>query len=206
MRSLLRHIATLLACYRIMYRNVFILFSTWLFFFSWVPNKYLYAQVIMVALESEQRESLIKSAYILNFTKYVTWPEEYVTNTSDSQRLCMISNENFVAIVKKMASGKTFQGKRLDVVTEQDPTKCKQCSLIYIQSLDSSFVEASLKSFPQQGVLTIGESEHFLESGGMIRIFIVNNTVQFEVNIRAMEAAGFLVSSNMLRVAWRTVK
>ncbi len=182
-----------------------------LLLFTGFSSGYAYAQftdvqIVKVVADSEQREALIKSAYILNFTRYITWPSESAEQPSSGLRLCMISDEYFAGVVRKMAGSRTDQSGRLEVVTGKTLHDCGHYDLVYLQSPDPAHSEDIIKSVKGRGVLTIGESEHFLESGGMIRIIVVKNTVQFEVNVRAVEESGLIISSNMLRVAWRTVK
>jgi hypothetical protein len=50
-------------------------------------------------------------------------------------------------------------------------------------------------------VLTVGESDWFIDSGGMIRLFLEGGKVRFEVNAGAAEQAQLKVSSQLLKLA-----
>jgi hypothetical protein len=50
-------------------------------------------------------------------------------------------------------------------------------------------------------VLTVGESEGFLERGGMINFVVKGKNVRLEINLVAAEAAGLKISSRLLAIA-----
>jgi hypothetical protein len=55
------------------------------------------------------------------------------------------------------------------------------------------------------GALVVGESEDFLEQGGMINFHLQGGKVRFEVNLKAAEDEGLKVSSKLLRLATRVL-
>ena len=50
-------------------------------------------------------------------------------------------------------------------------------------------------------MLTVGESEHFVEQGGMIGFFLEDNKVRFEINLTAAEHAKLKISARLLSLA-----
>jgi hypothetical protein len=55
-------------------------------------------------------------------------------------------------------------------------------------------------------VLTVGESDSFLDQGGAINLFKKDGKVRFEVNLNAAQAARLQVNSRVLALADRVVK
>ena len=50
-------------------------------------------------------------------------------------------------------------------------------------------------------VLTVGETDNFLDEGGSINLFLRQGTIRFGVNLDSTERAGLKVSSRMLNLA-----
>jgi hypothetical protein len=50
-------------------------------------------------------------------------------------------------------------------------------------------------------VLTVGESEDFVQAGGMIGFFLEDNKVRFEINLNATERAKLKISARLLALA-----
>ncbi len=59
----------------------------------------------------------------------------------------------------------------------------------------------NLSALKGKSVLTIGESEEFLEAGRIVRFRIVDERITFEINISAAEDAGLTLSSRLLHLA-----
>jgi hypothetical protein len=55
-------------------------------------------------------------------------------------------------------------------------------------------------------VLTVGDMNGFLESGGVINLIMENNKVHFEINISAAKRAGIAIRSQLLKLAKRVIK
>jgi hypothetical protein len=49
--------------------------------------------------------------------------------------------------------------------------------------------------------MTVGESDGFLEQGGMIRLDVEEGKIRFAINLDASEQAGLKISSRMLLLA-----
>jgi len=47
----------------------------------------------------------------------------------------------------------------------------------------------------------VGESEHFVQEGGMIGFLLEENKIRFEVNLEAAERAKLKMSSRLLELA-----
>ena len=58
-----------------------------------------------------------------------------------------------------------------------------------------------LKKFRETPLLTVAESESFTKSGGVIRLFVEQNKVLFEVNTDAAARAKLKLSSKLLSLA-----
>jgi len=61
----------------------------------------------------------------------------------------------------------------------------------------------ALKGSP---ILTIGESDGFLESGGIINFLMEDEKVRFEINNTAAKQARLKIRSKLLRLAQRVIE
>ena len=50
-------------------------------------------------------------------------------------------------------------------------------------------------------MLTVGDADNFVDSGGIIGFFTENGKIKFQVNLPAAKSANLLISSKLLRVA-----
>jgi hypothetical protein len=85
----------------------------------------------------------------------------------------------------------------------------KSCHLLMFCSDDSVRVEASgeiIKALKDSPVLTVGEMDGFLESGGIINFLMEDKKVRFEINAVAVKRSKLKISSKLLRLAKRVVE
>ena len=79
------------------------------------------------------------------------------------------------------------------------------CQVMVFGQEEKKYTNKVLNQVSKTSILTVGESEKFLEMGGHINFLIINNTVQFEINQKAIEAAGLSISSKVLRLANKVI-
>ena len=150
----------------------------------------------------------VKAAFLYNFLLFADWPESVFSSPEESIVIGILGEDSFGDVFKPV-EGKPVNGKRLDIrrfKEEASLEALKQCHLLFLNpSLQTDMVKLieSLKDFP---VLTVSEQKAFLESGGMIRLFVLNNQVKFEVNQWAAKHAGIHLRSRLLRLASRVVQ
>ena len=65
----------------------------------------------------------------------------------------------------------------------------------------AGFRGAMLKASEQRAILTVGETDVFLASGGIVTLKVINNLVRFEVDAGAAQRAGLRMSSQLLGLA-----
>ena len=63
--------------------------------------------------------------------------------------------------------------------------------------LDTSALLAQI----QGAVLTVGETPRFLRDGGMVRMFVEDQRMRFEINRRQTDLAGLKISAQLLSLA-----
>lgn len=141
-------------------------------------------------------EYQVKAAYLLNFTKFIEWPPTAFGDAETPFTICIAGNDPFGAVIDQVIEGETVSGRKIVVrrLETQSPTPCH---IVYGSRV--------LTAPAQAGVLTVGEGETFVKSGGIIGFTVENRRVRFDINQRAAQRAGILLSSKLLSVA-RTVE
>ncbi len=64
----------------------------------------------------------------------------------------------------------------------------------------------ALKAFVAAGALTVGDSDDFIRTGGMVGLITVENKIRFEVNLATCRRAGLRISASLLRLAKTVVE
>jgi hypothetical protein len=150
--------------------------------------------------EDSELEYRVKAAFLLNFTKFVTWPDNPSDNADKSIIVCVLGNNPFGKALDSI-QGKEVSGRPIKIIYETDPKSLPYCHVIFISANLGDSASEILRKLSALHVLTVGESKGFAKSGGMIDFINVDNKIRFEINPSAVEAASLKMSSQLLKLA-----
>jgi hypothetical protein len=82
----------------------------------------------------------------------------------------------------------------------------KKCHLLFICPSEKKNTKEIIDLVQSNGVLTIADTQGFLEAGGIVNFVIEDNKVRFDINLTASEKAGLKIRSQLLRLAKKVLK
>jgi hypothetical protein len=141
-------------------------------------------------------EEMIKSAAVLSFLRYSDWPR----STGVSLTIGVLGRPSFFQVLHSDLDGKTVNGRTVRVVELKPNPDPHCCQIIYFGVKTSAELKQALTSAHSANVMTIGESEHFIDQGGAINLFIIDDRIGFEASLDALDHCGISIGSNLLRL------
>jgi hypothetical protein len=139
----------------------------------------------------------VKGAFIYNFVQFVDWPDKAFARDDDPIVIGVLENEPMEAAIKAAVDGKTVKGRKLEV-RRFAADAVGACQVLYLGGGSRGDL---VKAQAGKPVLTIGDAENFTDSGGMIRFYVEERKVRFEINQAASERAGLQISAKLLKLA-----
>jgi len=152
------------------------------------------------AESTQNKEYLIKAAFLYNFIKFVDWPSESFKNEADPIKLYILGDDPFGEALETIGD-KTVKGRRLVVKRVQRVEEIEGTHLLFISSSEKGRVKQILQSLRDSPVLTISEMERFGQMGGIINFITVEDKVRFEINPEQAEQNKLKISSQLLKLA-----
>jgi hypothetical protein len=146
-------------------------------------------------------ESEVKAAVLYNFTKFVEWPAEAFASTNAPIRLAIFGDDDFANQLRSLLSDKKAHGRSFEVRTITNPQEAKNCQVVFVAGSENRRVAQVLEATKKAAVLTVGESDQFIEQGGMISLFFEDAQPAFDVNPEPAEKVKLQISSKLLRLA-----
>lgn len=153
-----------------------------------------------LAQSAERPEYQVKSAYLVNFLLYATWPPETLA-PEDELRLCILGDNPLGDFLDEVTRGRNVQGHAIRVIQVDRVVEADRCHAAFIAARNRIPAAVWLDRLKGRAVLSIGEGEEFRRAEGMITLTVEEHTVRFEVNLRALREAGLDLSSRVLRLA-----
>ena len=197
-------------------------------------RRYIFAVLILVLLagaiaprsragSEPSQEYKVKAAFLYNFLKFVDWPKEAMPDGNEPITIGIIGKDPFgqafepvkdkdakdkkvvvkrfksIADLKKLGeSGKDELDRQIEAV--------KKCHLLFVCSSEKEYLKDIVNAVKNRPVLTVGDTEEFLQSGGIISFVMEDQKVRFEVNLTAAEHAKLKIRSQLLRLAKRVIE
>ena len=149
-------------------------------------------------------EYQVKAAYVLNFLKFVEWPGDSNADIHERWIIGIVGENPFGDELTQIITGKTVQGHELGVRQFQPGEDFRVCQVLFISASEKKRLPTILAALNGLSVLTVGDMDHFIESGGTIQFVMEEKRVRFAIDIRASSRARLKVSSKLLSLA-RTV-
>ena len=156
--------------------------------------------------QSSSLEYQVKTSFIYNFLLFTEWPH---VNSSIEQdiflNLCIVGKGAYGTALDALNNQK-IGSKIIKLKSLSDSSNISSiCHAIIFSSFSNDKAITVLKRISDSSVLTIGETDGFLEIGGQIQFVIINDSIKFEINQKAVETVGLTISSKVLRLANRVI-
>jgi len=175
------------------------------------------------AVDSTDKEYQVKAAFLYNFIKFVDWPEEKLADVNEPIIIGIIGKDSFSDIFEaledkkiknKMVIVQKFKGfeelkkdgQHAQAELEAQIQRIRKCHLLFVCSSETNSEKDIINSVRGHNVLTVGEREDFMESGGIINFVVEEKKVRFEVNLDACEKEKLKISSQLLKLAKKVIK
>jgi hypothetical protein len=151
--------------------------------------------------EASMTEYQVKALFLLNFTKYVDWPPAAFAGTNAPIVIGLYGEDKFGDALTKAVEGKTISGRRIviqPIEKDGDPGKCQ---MLFISDSEKNHLGEILDKTKALPVLTVGETDQFMERGGIINFVKKEGKIRLEINLAAARQAKLEISSKILGVA-----
>ena len=143
----------------------------------------------------------IKAAFLYNFAKFVDWPAQSFPTSSDPIAVCVLGQNPFGPALEEAVRGKTVNYRPLALRKVSDAQQARQCHILFVSSSERKRLGALLGELKGASVLTVGETEEFIPSGGVVNLKCDGERVRFEIDPEAATRAGLHISSKLLSLA-----
>jgi hypothetical protein len=167
-----------------------------------VLASFLLALVAPVQAQGQAAEEHeVKAAFLYNFTKFVEWPRGAFPDDGAPVVVGVFGPDPFGPTLDEIVAGKRA-GERPLVIRRLDSSDgLAACHVLFVSSAKAAELVRLLPSLAHRPILTVGETDGFCETGGIVQFVMVQRKVRFRINTTAAERAGLKISSRLLDLA-----
>lgn len=145
-------------------------------------------------------EQRVKAAFLFNFAKFTSWPGEKLAGGDAAIQFCVPEGDALIPALEEALSGKTIDTHPLVLRQVSRAETYRSCHVAYLGAQESEHLPPLLGTLAGSGVLTVYEGAG-AERNGVVRFYLEDRKVRFEINEAAAERERLQLSSRLLGVA-----
>jgi hypothetical protein len=153
--------------------------------------------------QDQPTEYQIKAAFLFNFAKFVDWPPESFPTTNSPIIIGVVGKNVFGNDLENVIRDKTVNNRRFQFVAVKSAAEATNCHILFISPSEKDNLKKIVDSLHNASVLTVSETDQFLQAGGMINFMIEDKKIRFQISDEAARKAGLRISSKLLSLAAR---
>ncbi len=147
------------------------------------------------------QEYEVKAVFLFNFTNFIRWPENVLSSTS-TIKLCLVGEDSFEGTLDSVVSNERNTKHPVIVQKTSFPRDdLSSCHILFVSRSEQDNYSKIFASLAQKPVLTVGETDDFLEQGGMIEFYLQERRVRLSIALPKLRSAQLNANANLLKVA-----
>lgn len=145
-------------------------------------------------------EYAIKAAYLYQFSSFIAWPPESVSDPATPFCICVLGSDPFGPLLDSLER-KTVQGRGVMIRRMPQLQEPAGCHILFVSASEAMRMNGILETLGAQAVLTVGDIPGFAQAGGIIEFVHHQNNIRFTINLDSARRAGLKISSKLLSLA-----
>jgi hypothetical protein len=159
----------------------------------------------LFARADDNKEYLVKAAFIYNFVKFIQWPGDLAIGKKTNIDVCVVGDGPLLSTINVFKAASTAK-LSLSLVEEKNWRNApSHCHILFIGDSEEGNVAEIVAGLKGQPILTVSDIDHFAENGGMIGFTTSDNKIKLIVNTRSTAAAGMKVDAQLLEIALKVI-
>jgi len=163
---------------------------------------FLQLSVIPAHAEVQSAGALeIEAAFLVKFTAYVKWPAGTFSSPDAPVVIGIFGRDPFGSVIDTIARSYTTSGRHVEIRRYKDFSLLAISNMAFVVPSAMDRMNDILQAAHGKPVLLVGNSQEFLDKGGMINFVRIGKKIRFDINKENCDRAGLEISSKLLKVA-----
>ena len=146
------------------------------------------------------QEYQVKTAFLVNFARFISWPDGAFSPVRPDFALCIIGKNQFGSALAGLDE-KRIDGRRITIEHISTFQLAASCHMLYIESSEEKNYRANASFLAHKPLVTVSDISGFADIGGGIEFVSQGNKLSFIINRSAMTQNGIQVRAALLDLA-----
>lgn len=145
------------------------------------------------------KKDKLKAAYLLNFTRFIEWPNSTPDIKSAPIRICIEDSPKFLLFFNQMSENRSSGLPNKNAKAFSSNT-VDTCDILYIKESNKKIFER-IKTASTENTIIISDSDKASVPGTSITFYEDNNNLRFEIDLQQLKSTKVSASSELLKLA-----
>lgn len=146
------------------------------------------------------REYKLKAAFLLNFSKFTTWPEEAFAKSPDNFNFCVVGEDPFGSNLRGLET-KKVGGRNIELLYPDSPAEQKRCHVMFVSKSEKGKLRELQQVASGLPVVTVSDIKGFSRYGGTFEFVTRAGKLSFIVNNNQAKKNGLQINASLLNLA-----
>lgn len=146
-------------------------------------------------------ESKVKAAMLVNFVAFADWPESAFPEAGSPIVVAVLGKDSIGRDLEQVLERKTAKGRRMIFKRVLADSDVRGCHVLFFPSSERRRVRDTIERLGKASVLTVGETDDFLDQGGVVNFVLKDGSVRFEINLKPAQSSGLKLDANLVKIA-----
>jgi hypothetical protein len=131
----------------------------------------------------------------------VEWPAASFADPQAPLVIGVLGVDPFDDVLDAVVRGEVVKNRPLMVARFRRLEDVTACHILFISPSEEPRYERIAAALQGRAILTVGDSDGFSRSGGIVRFITEKNHVRLRINLGVARSVGLTISSQLLRAA-----
>ena len=164
---------------------------------AWTVAMFAFCFQLVARAQDGPSEYQAKAIHIAKLVRYVEWPKE---KTAHGVPLVIgiFGNDHASEQIKEVIGNQKINNREIVVKNCATIQEFKGCHILFVSRSEESRLGSILGKVKGDPVLTVGESDSFLEKGGIINLRTTGRDVKMAINEKNARNSGLRLSPKLV--------
>ena len=143
-----------------------------------------------------------KAAQIYSFTKFIDWPAKKFPSSESPFIIGVYGSDDISDFLRESFQSRRIKDRPVEIRHLSNKVELVACHLVFVSRTERDRLGGVLYEMRHENILSVGESDNFLKSGGVISFINVEGATRFQINLSAASRESLKVSSKLLPIAY----
>lgn len=147
------------------------------------------------------KEHEVKAAFLYNFAKFVTWPDNAFTSPEAPLVIAVLGKDPFGQVLENTLRAKKIGAREIHIERYASIAAIRSPHVLFVANSELATLPEIVNACRGKPILLVGDMEDFAQKGGVVNFYIETSKIRFAISIEAARKAQLQISSQLLKLA-----